>query len=229
MADVILALDLPSGEDALALLDRIPEVQWVKVGSVLMGRSGPELVEDLVRRGLRVFLDLKWHDIPNTVAGAVIAASELGVAMATVHTLGGPAMMKAANEASNGEMSLLGVTVLTSHNADEYAETVGRAAVEVDAEVRRLAALGRASGLSGAVCSPREIGVVRPVLAEDAVIVTPGIRRVGDATGDQARVSTPAEAAMAGATHLVVGRPILLAEDPRSAFLEMVEEARCAG
>jgi len=229
VADVILALDLPSAEDALAILDRVPEARWVKVGSVLMGRAGPGLVEDLVGRGLQVFLDLKWHDIPNTVAGAVTAASRLGVAMATVHTLGGRAMMEAATEAANNELSLLGVTVLTSHTADEYAGTVGRPAVELEAEVGRLAALGRAAGLSGVVCSPREIEVVRPVLAADAAIVTPGIRRLGDATGDQARVATPAEAALAGATHLVVGRPVLDAADPRSAFLEMVEEARCAG
>ncbi len=229
MSEVVLALDLPSREDALALLDGIPEVGWVKVGSVLMAQSGPTLLEELVGRGLQVLLDLKWHDIPNTVAGAVAAAAKLGVAMATVHTLGGRAMMAAAEQAAPQELSLVGVTVLTSHTAKSYAGTVGRDDVVLDDEVRRLAALGRASGLSGVVCSPREIEVVRPALADDALIVTPGIRRPGDAPGDQARMATPAAAAAAGATHLVVGRPVLQAPDPRTVFQEIAEEARCVG
>jgi orotidine-5'-phosphate decarboxylase len=226
VSEVILALDLPSREDALALLDSVPEAKWVKVGSVLMARSGPDFVEELVGMGHHVFLDLKWHDIPNTVADAVAAAADLGVVLATVHTLGGRAMMEAAGRAAPRGLSLVGVTVLTSHTPDSYAVTVGRDEVALSEEVRRLAVLAGASGLSGVVCSPGEIEVVKPALDDGAIIVVPGIRRPGDATGDQARVATPGAAAAAGATHIVVGRPVLRSADPRTAFREILEEAR---
>lgn len=226
MSEVILALDVPSGEDALGLVDSIPEVRWVKVGPLLLTSTGMGLVRELVDRDLRVFLDFKWHDIPNTVAGAVSAAADLGVRMATVHTLGGPEMMAAAAHAA-GPVALVGVTVLTSHTPEEWALTLGRDDGPLTGEVIRLAALSREAGLDGVVCSPREVESVRAVLGEGALIVTPGIRREGDAAGDQARVATPAAAVAAGASHLVVGRPVFLAPEPRAAFLTVLEDARC--
>ena len=191
MAEVVLALDLPSGVEALRLLDRLPEVQWVKVGSILMTREGAPLVRELIARGHRVFLDLKWHDIPNTVAGAVTAASELGVAMATVHALGGRAMMEAAAAAAGAEVGAGGRH--GAHLARSPPRTAGRSAGRevnlVDEAVRQALEAMRA-GLAGVVCSPGEVAAVRQALPGDAVTVVPGIRREGDATGDQARVAT---------------------------------------
>jgi orotidine-5'-phosphate decarboxylase len=227
MAEVVLALDLPSGTEAMRLLERIPTTPWVKVGSMLMTREGAPLVRALVARGHRVFLDLKWHDIPNTVAGAVRAARELGVTMATVHTLGGRTMMEAATEASGGVLELVGVTVLTSQDEMSYARAVGRDSVGVADEVARLADEAVAAGLAGVVCSPAEIEVVRRVLPDGARIVVPGIRAESDAAGDQVRVATAGTAAAAGATHLVVGRPILNAGDPAAALARLVGEAEC--
>src|ERR687893_968127 len=126
MTELVLALDTPRAADALRLLDQIPALQWAKVGSILMTRDGPDFVRQLTGRGLKVFLDLKWHDIPNTVAGAVTAARELGVSMATVHVLGGSAMLEAAVVAAGGDLAIIGVTVLTSHDRASYAHTVGR-------------------------------------------------------------------------------------------------------
>ena len=229
MADVVVALDLPSGSDALRLLDRMPEVRWVKVGSILMTREGPDLISVLTERGLRVFLDLKWHDIPNTVAEAVGSARALGVAMATVHTLGGVAMMEAAAVAADGAIALVGVTVLTSHDPPSYARAVGRPTVDLSDEVVRQSGEALRAGLAGVVCSPHEVVLVRRRLGEHALIVVPGIRARRDARGDQARVASAAEAVAAGATHLVVGRPVLHAADPASAFRALLEEAQCVG
>src|SRR4029077_21215348 len=161
MAEIVLALDLPDVDAALRLLDQLPELRWVKVGPVLLTRAGAPFVQQLAARRLRVFLDLKWHDIPNTVAGAVSAARDLGVAMATVHTLGGSGMLEAAAKAGGGAVALVGVTVLTSHDATTYAGAVGRSAVTLDEEVVRLAALARGAGLQGVVCSPQETALVR--------------------------------------------------------------------
>ena len=227
MAEIIVALDLPAGAEALALLDRLPVARWVKVGSVLMTREGPPLVRALVGRGLRVFLDLKWHDIPNTVADAVAAARDSGVSLATVHTLGGEAMMAAAARAADGALALVGVTVLTSHSSAGYAEAVGRPSVELGAEVARLARSATQAGLQGVVCSPHEVTLVRNILPEGGLVVVPGIRRAGEATGDQVRVAGARDAAQAGATHLVVGRPVLQAADPAAALRELQEEAAC--
>lgn len=226
MAELIVALDLP-GDEARRLLDRIPEVRWVKVGSILFTREGPALIRDLASRGLQVFLDLKWHDIPHTVAEAVESAAGLGVAMATVHTLGGAAMMAEAARASGGRLGVVGVTVLTSHSPAGYGEATGRGpGVVLLEEVGRLAEAAGQAGLRGVVCSPLEVGVVRSRLGAGAWVVVPGIRRAGDAAGDQVRTATPDAAARAGATHLVVGRPILGAADPRAAFVEMAEAAQ---
>jgi orotidine-5'-phosphate decarboxylase len=229
MVEVIVALDLPGGSEAIRLLDRLPEVRWVKVGSILMTREGPDLIRVLTDRGLRVFLDLKWHDIPNTVAGAVSSARALGVSMATVHTLGGARMMEAAAVAADGRLGVVGVTVLTSHDSASYARAVGRAEVDLAREVERQSEEAVRAGLAGVVCSPQEVAPVRRVVGSDTWIVVPGIRGRSEARGDQVRVATAAEAAAAGATHLVVGRPILQAADPSAAFRGILEEAQCIG
>ena len=222
MAELILALDLPDRESALPLLDRLPALRWVKVGSQLMTAEGPPLVRELVSRGLEVFLDLKWHDIPNTVEGAVAAARGLGVRMATVHALGGPAMLRAAAGAMGDDLAVLGVTVLTSHDEAEYAATLDRPSVRLLDEAARLARSAIAAGVRGVVCSPIEVERLRAGLGPEPLIVVPGIRRPGDSSGDQRRTATPHEAAAAGATHLVVGRPILLAPHPAAALEEFL-------
>ncbi len=176
---------------------------------------------------MHVFLDLKWHDIPHTVAGAVAGADALGVAMATVHTLGGVDMMRAAQEAA-GDLNIVGVTVLTSHDAAAYADAVGRDTVEIESEVSRLAGKAAEAGLRGVVCSPAEIAVVRAALPSGAWVVVPGIRRASDAAGDQVRIAAPREAAAAGATHLVVGRPITQAPNPAAVLAEFTAEASAA-
>ena len=229
MAELILALDTPRGADALRLLERLPALQWVKVGSTLMTREGPDFVRELTARGLKVFLDLKWHDIPNTVAGAVTAARELEVSMATVHTLGGQAMLEAAAVAAGGELSLVGVTVLTSHEPAGYAMALGRSEVDIPHEAARLALVAVEAGLQGVVCSPQEVSLLRRRLGPGPRIVVPGIRRRTDAPGDQVRVATAKDAVANGATHLVVGRPVLQAPDPAAAFEGFMEEARCIG
>lgn len=225
MAELILALDVPRELDALRLLDRLPTLRWVKLGPILMTREGPSFVRTLTGRGLNVFLDLKWHDIPHTVAGAVAAAREVGVAMATVHTLGGKAMLEAAVVAAAGEIAVLGVTVLTSHEPATYAQAVGRSAVDISREVERQALIGAEAGLQGVVCSPREVSLLRRRLGPGFRIVVPGIRRRTDPAGDQARVATAKDAVANGATHLVVGRPVLQAADPAAAYEEFLKEA----
>jgi orotidine-5'-phosphate decarboxylase len=228
MAEVVVALDLPSAVEAMRLLERLPAKPWVKVGSILMTREGAPLVRSLVERGHPVFLDLKWHDIPNTVAGAVRAARELGVSMATVHTLGGRRMMEAATEAAGGDLALVGVTVLTSHDEASYGCAVGRDGISLQEEVARLADEAVAAGLAGVVCSPAEIKTVRRILPDGANVVVPGIRSASDPAGDQVRVASAGAAAAAGATHLVVGRPILQAADPAAALAGLIAEGDCA-
>ena len=225
MAELILALDLPDQDTALRLLDRLPRLRWVKVGSQLMTAAGPGLVREVAARGLSVFLDLKWHDIPHTVAGTVAAARELGVAMATVHTLGGATMLRAAAAASGDGLALVGVTVLTSHDEAEYAAALDRPSVRLLDEAARLARTAVSAGLRGVVCSPQEVDRIRAGLGPEPLIVVPGIRRQGDAAGDQRRTATPAEAIAQGATHLVVGRPILTAADPAAALEEFLDGA----
>ncbi|HET7025163.1 MAG TPA: orotidine-5'-phosphate decarboxylase [Gemmatimonadales bacterium] len=222
MVEVIAALDLPGRDEALRWLDRVPALRWVKVGSVLMTREGAPFIRELTGRGLAVFLDLKWHDIPNTVAGAVAAARSLGVRMATVHTLGGRAMLEAASEAAGPELGVVGVTVLTSLDAAALSAALGRPAVDPAREVERLAHAARDAGLRGVVCSPLEAASVRRVVGPGGWVVVPGIRRAGDAPGDQARTATPIEAVRAGASHLVVGRPLLNAPDPAAVLTEFL-------
>jgi len=220
VAELVLALDLPTGPEALALADRLPELRWVKLGPMLFVREGPSLVRAFVDRGINVFLDLKWHDIPHTVAGAVTAARDLGVAMATVHCLGGARMLAAAAAAA-GPLALVGVTVLTSHDAPELGTVLGRGVPDLGVEVERLARSARDAGLRGVVASGHEIALLRGALGDAPWVVVPGIRLPGDAPGDQARVMTPGEAVRLGATHLVVGRSVSAATDPTDAWSRM--------
>ena len=221
---VILALDLADSGSVFRLLDQLPAVRWVKVGSMLFVREGPDLVTRLVERGLSVFLDLKWHDIPNTVREAVAAARELGVRMATVHTLGGADMMSAAAESSGRDMDIVGVTVLTSHTSASFGQATGRSDPDLLTDAIRLGRNALQAGLGGVVCSPREAQALRQELGTTALIVVPGIRRGSDPADDQRRTATPREAAQAGATHLVIGRPILKAADPARAWDELMAE-----
>jgi orotidine-5'-phosphate decarboxylase len=226
---LIVALDVPKADAARALLGRLAgRVGLFKVGSQLFTAAGPELVRQIVARGEKVFLDLKYHDIPNTVAGAVASASRLGVSLVDVHGLGGRAMMEAAVGALPAMgTKLLAITVLTSH--DE--ETLGQIGVNgsMAESVRRLAQLARDAGTDGVVASPHEVALVREACGSDFLIVTPGIRPAGAATGDQARAATPAAALAAGADYLVVGRPITGAEDPAAAAESIVGEMERAG
>jgi orotidine-5'-phosphate decarboxylase len=227
MAEIVLALDLRSVDDARRLLDRLPDLRWVKIGPVLLSPAGAPFVQELARRRLEVFLDLKWHDIPNTVAGAVEAARELGVSMVTVHTLGGRSMLEHAARAAGDALAVVGVTVLTAHDEASSGIALGREQVDLRAEATRLAGEARRAGLAGVVCSPHELRSVRTVLGPDAIIVVPGIRAPGEPSGDQVRVSTAGDAAAQGATHLVIGRPILQAADPASVLRALTAEAAC--
>ncbi|OIO58900.1 MAG: orotidine-5'-phosphate decarboxylase [Alphaproteobacteria bacterium CG_4_10_14_0_2_um_filter_63_37] len=216
---LIVALDTPSYSRAIELARAVaPAAGWVKVGKELFVANGPQIVRDLKALGLKVFLDLKFHDIPNTVAQAVRQAAELGADLTTVHALGGRAMMKAAAQAaqdSGSDLKVVAVTLLTSMGADDAAEVgIGGSPEEI---VRRLAQLALDSGLHGVVASGQEAPMLRTLLGQQAWIVTPGIRPLGSAAGDQTRIVTPPQAIEGGASHIVVGRPITGAEDPASA------------
>ncbi len=217
MAELIVALDHRDAPSAVALLDQLPPNVPVKVGSRLFTRAGSGFVRALVTSGHPVFLDLKWHDIPNTIAGAVEAAVDLGVEMLTLHALGGAAMLGAAVTSAKGRVKLVAVTVLTSHDAASWAATTGRTGVELGEEAARLAQLAMRAGVDGLVCSAEEIARLQPIVAGGRIVV-PGLRRPEDAVGDQQRVATPERAVAAGATHLVVGRPIINAGDPAAAY-----------
>ncbi len=227
---VIVALDC-SKEDALALGDKLSgKATWVKVGMTLYYAEGPSIIKAFKDRGFKVFLDLKFHDIPHQVEGAARSAAASGADMLTMHTVGGVAMMQAAQRgAEAGAASIgadvaatLGITVLTSMNEETLAATgVERALAD---QVVALAAQAREAGISGVVASPQEAAKLREVLGPDAFIVTPGVRPAGAALGDQSRVATPAKAFADGASHIVVGRPITQAEDPVAAFEAIAEE-----
>ncbi|HWC74471.1 MAG TPA: orotidine-5'-phosphate decarboxylase [Gemmatimonadales bacterium] len=223
MPELIVAFDMASGRDALLLAERLPKLRWAKLGSALYVREGPALIREFAQRGVRVFLDLKWHDIPNVVASAVAAARDLGVSMATVHCFGGRAMLSASARAAGADLALLGVTVLTSHDAAELEGILGRGVPDVGFEAERLARLALQAGLRGIVASGHELGFLREVLGPAPWIVVPGIRGPDDPAGDQVRTIAPAEAVRLGATHLVVGRPITAARDPAAAYQRLVE------
>ncbi len=217
---VIVALDFAEIVQALALVECLDPAQCrLKVGKELFTRSGPVLVETLQEKGFEVFLDLKFHDIPNTVAKACKAAADLGVWMVNVHAMGGRQMMEAAREAvasASHRPRLIAVTVLTSMGAADLAG-IGLQGSPED-NVRRLAGLTESAGLDGVVCSPREVAMLRNTMGEDFQLVTPGVRPVGAALDDQARVATPKDAIRAGASYLVIGRPITQADDPLAAL-----------
>jgi orotidine-5'-phosphate decarboxylase len=221
--ELIVAFDLPSGREALALAGRLPGLKWAKVGAMLYVREGPALVRELAARGIRIFLDLKWHDIPTVVAGAVSGARELGVSLATVHCLGGRAMLEEAARAAGPDLALVGVTVLTSHDAGELEAVLGRGVPDLGFEAERLARAALQAGLRGVVASGHELALLREALGAGPWIVVPGIRLPGDAAGDQARTIAPDEAVRRGATHLVVGRSITAARDPVAAYRRFVE------
>jgi orotidine-5'-phosphate decarboxylase len=224
---LVVALDVPGMDEALALDRRLgEEVRWVKVGLELFTAAGPAVVRELRERGRRVFLDLKLHDIPNTVAGGVRSASRLGAELLTLHAEGGPAMMRAAVEARDAEsatapprLRLLAVTVLTSLDGSEY-PSVYKAGVPD--RVIAFARAAAAAGVDGVVCSPLELPALASAVPAGFLRVTPGIRPRGEAEGDQARVADPAGALAAGASHLVVGRPITKAPDPPAAAREIL-------
>jgi orotidine-5'-phosphate decarboxylase len=215
---LIVALDVPSAAAAQNIVAAVGDSAFCyKVGMQLYTAEGPRIVRDLVASGRRVFLDLKYHDIPNTVAAAVREAAGLGVSMLTIHASGGGKMMRAATEAArslNGSLMVLAVTVLTSLD-DNDLDKLGIHG-RVQDQVLRLAALALANGCGGVVASAQEASELRSELESDFAIVTPGVRPPGAEPGDQARVVTPAEAIAAGATHIVVGRPITSAADPAS-------------
>ncbi|MSR35270.1 MAG: orotidine-5'-phosphate decarboxylase [Gemmatimonadetes bacterium] len=219
MAGVIVALDFASASEATRLVERLgDDADFYKVGLELYTRAGPSLVRELTGQRKRIFLDLKLHDIPNTVVGAVRAARDLGVELLTVHTSGGRAMMEVAAEAAAGELKLLGVTLLTSLSPSDIEAVWGRSIGSLREEVVRLATLAKESGIAGIVASPQEAQAVRRRLGKELLVVTPGIRLPGGETHDQARVATPAQAVRAGADYLVIGRAVTGAPDPAAAL-----------
>lgn len=223
---LIVALDVADAASALALVNRLEgSCSWFKVGLELYVAAGPAILEPIIERGHSVFLDLKFHDIPNTVAGAVRSAAALGVRMLTLHAGGGPQMLTAARAALDGVENppeLLAVTVLTSMDAAQVgAVGLERSPAE---QVELLARMGLAAGVRGFVCSPQELASLRGITGPEGVLVIPGIRPSGAAIGDQKRIATPAEAIRQGASYLVVGRPITLAADPAAAAEEILRE-----
>lgn len=232
---VIVALDCDRAR-ALELADELAgRARWVKVGMTLFYAEGPEMVRELKDRGFKVFLDLKFHDIPHQVRGAARSAALAGADLMTAHGLGSAAMLAACREGAEeaaarlgGERPrLLAITVLTSMDAAAL-ESVGVDAPVAD-EVERLARLAVGNGMDGVVCSPREAAGMRALLGPDALVVTPGVRPAGAALGDQSRVATPAQAIGAGASHIVVGRPVTQADDPVAAFESIVSELVAIG
>ena len=225
---IIVAFDCDR-ERAIELADQLKgAATWVKIGMTLYYREGPAIVEAMHERGFKVFLDLKFHDIPHQVRGAAASAAATGADMLTMHAVGGVAMMEAgregaaagAQEAGGLDPVTLGITVLTSMDADTLAATgVTR---PVQEQVVELAKQARQAGLTGVVASPQEAAMLREALGDDAYIVTPGVRPAGSDIGDQSRIATPAQAFANGASHLVIGRPITGAQDPARAFEDIV-------
>jgi len=219
---LILALDMPDDREALSWVDRFSgRIGYFKVGLQLFTAYGPPLVREIRQRGAKVFLDLKLHDIPNTVAKAVESVCQLDIQMLTLHTLGGRSMMEAAVRAASGhpQTTLLGVTVLT-HLDDDDLRVLGFDH-SASGQVLHLARLAKEAGLCGLVCSPQEVRHLRQQLGADLILVTPGVRPEGSAADDQSRIATPAEAILNGSNHVVIGRPILKASDP-SAMIDSI-------
>lgn len=223
---LIVALDVPTAREAIDLVNRLEDTcHWFKIGMELYTAAGPAALEPLIARGHSVFLDLKFHDIPNTVAAAVRSAAALGVRMMTVHALGGPAMLAAAHQALNNiadPPDLLAVTVLTSMDSAQL-KAIGTSRPP-SKYVELLAHMGLAAGIRGFVCSAQEVASLRALAGPDARLVVPGIRPAGAGVGDQKRVATPADALRQGASYLVVGRPITQAPNPGEAAEAILEE-----
>jgi orotidine-5'-phosphate decarboxylase len=221
---IVVALDFPTQEQALAMADQLdPKLCRVKVGKELYTATGPVILEQLHKRGYDVFLDLKFHDIPNTCAKAVGVAADLGVWMVNVHASGGQKMMEAARnelEKKTHKPLLIGVTVLTSMERSDLAG-IGLD-IEPMEQVERLAKLTQLSGLDGVVCSAREVALIREICGEDFLTVTPGIRPEGSDIGDQKRVMTPTQAVEAGVNYMVIGRPITRLKVPSQACLQII-------
>lgn len=222
-SNIIVALDYPNAYAALAMAEQLdPNRCRLKVGKELFTRSGPEIVKQLQQKGFDIFLDLKYHDIPNTVAKACAAAAELGVWMMNVHALGGPAMMSAAREAIGSHHDaplLIGVTLLTSMNQETF-DTIGLQG-SIPEAVLRLAVMAADNGLDGVVCSAHETTMLKAELGSQFQLVTPGIRPAGSAKGDQHRIMTPTQAIQAGSHYLVIGRPITAAAEPMQKLIEI--------
>ena len=230
MSELIVALDVNNREEAVARVKSIGDaVDFYKIGLELYTAEGPDVVKAVKDLGKRVFLDLKFHDIPRTVERAVKSGGKLGVDLMTIHAVGGKAMIKAAADAAaefgaNGP-KILAVTVLTSLDQSDL-RNIGVAGTSPAEQVEDMARLAVAHGADGLVCSPREVGELSKWLRKGTLFVTPGVRPAGSAVGDQKRVATPADAVRDGATHLVVGRPILAAEDPAAAARVILAEIR---
>jgi orotidine-5'-phosphate decarboxylase len=227
---LIVALDVPDAASAVRLVGQLESTcHWFKVGLELFVAGGPAVIEPLVARGHSVFLDLKFHDIPNTVAAAVRSAAQLGVRMVNVHAAGGPLMLAAAHAALEGienPPELLAVTVLTSMNQAQVS-AVGLSRTPAE-QVELFARMGLEAGIRGFVCSAEEVAKLRALTGPEGVLVTPGIRPAGAEIGDQKRIATPAEALRQGASYLVVGRPITQANDPAEAAEAILKEMAAA-
>jgi orotidine-5'-phosphate decarboxylase len=220
----IVALDYPDSERALNLVAKLGETcRFYKVGSELFGVSGRSIVEAILREGCEVFLDLKLHDIPNTVAGAMRQIRGMGVRLTTVHASGGRAMIEAAVEAAGAECGVFAVTVLTSLDDASLGEVVGAERANVAEWVVRLAALASAGGARGVVCSGDEARLVRARFGPTLELLVPGVRLPGDSAGDQSRIVTPEAAAAAGADYLVLGRTVTAARNPEAAMRSVLE------
>jgi orotidine-5'-phosphate decarboxylase len=226
----IVALDYPDSVSALRLVSLLGErCRFYKVGSELFTASGPSIVDAIRRMGCDVFLDLKLHDIPNTVAAAMRRMHGMGVRLATVHASGGRRMIEAAVEAAGDECGVLAVTVLTSLDSASLGEVLGIEDADVAASVVRLAALASAGGARGIVCSGEEARVVRARFGPTLELLVPGVRLPGDSAGDQSRVVTPEEAAAAGADYLVLGRTVTAAASPEAAMHSVLDRLRSSG
>ena len=223
-AKIIVALDVPSAIAAIDLCDRLPQVSFWKVGLELFIADGNTILRELKARNKRIFLDLKLHDIPNTVASACRIATKYGADFLTIHASGGKAMMQAAQaEVQGSETQLLAVSLLTSISASELSSDL-KVSLAVPEYVSQMVLLAKESGLTGAVCSPHEVASLRSLVGDDFCFVTPGVRPVGSAVGDQSRVMTPKQAIAAGANYLVIGRPITAALDPVAAWEQICKD-----
>ena len=227
---VIVPLDVPSQADAIALVEQLPQVSFWKVGLELFVSAGGEILKNLNKRQKRIFLDLKFHDIPNTIAGACRSAQDYGVDLLTIHATAGRSALQAAVEATEtaadsrtSKTKLLAITLLTSLNSRELAFDL-KIPLELPEYTLQMALLAKEAGLDGAVCSPQEVNQLRQVCGDDFLLVCPGVRPSWSVPGDQRRVMTPSEAIKAGADYLVIGRPITAAADPAIAWERICEE-----